>query len=261
MTTKPKINRLIRLNMELKVIKREKTGKEVKALRKEGLIPAVVYGKGFTNLNLTLGLKDFKKIFQQAGHSSVVDLAVEGETGPIKVLVADTQVEPVKNEVIHVDFHKIDLSQKTTVKVPVEIVGLSPIVKSGEGILLTLLSEIEVEALPLDLPHQITVDVSHLENIGAALAIKDLPIDHSKVEVKGHKAEDLVVKVDYAIQIEKEEETKSVEEIEVLTEKKEGEEGAEGEATEEAGADKPKAKEGPKAEKEEKKEKKDKEKK
>lgn len=239
--------------MELRVLLREKLGKAVKAIRKEGLIPAVVYGKGFANLNLTLNLKDFKKIYHAAGHSSVVDLVVEGQAEPIKVLVHDTQVEPEKNEVIHVDFHKIDLSQKTSVKVPLEIVGVSPTVKSGEGILLTLLSEIEVEALPLDLPHQITVDVSHLEKIGDAVAVKDLPIDHAKVEVKGHKAEDLVVKIDYAIQIEKEEEVKSVEEIEILTEKKEGEEGTEAEATEESGADKTRAKEEPKIEKEEKK--------
>lgn len=246
--------------MKIKAVKREKIGQGLATLRNEGLIPAVVYGKGFENLNLTLNLKEFKKAYKEAGNSSVVDLEIEGRKEPIKVLVHDTQEETIKNEIIHVDFHKIDLSQKTTVKVPVEIIGVSPAVKGGEGILLTLLSEIEIEALPLDLPHQITVDVSHLEKVGDAIMIKDLPIDHAKVEVKGHKIEDLVVKIDYAVQIEKEEETKSVEDIEVLTEKK-AEEGAEGEITEESGVEKTKGKEEPKAEKEEKREKKDKEKK
>lgn len=241
--------------MELKAQLREKTGREARGLRNKGLIPAVVYGKGFNNLNLTLDLKEFKRIYREAGYSSVVDLIVGDEKEPIKVLVASTQEEPVKNEIIHVDFHKIDLSQKTSVKVPVEIVGTAPAVKDGAGILLTLLSEIEVEALPLDLPHQIAVDVSRLEKVGDGITVNDLPIDHSKVEVKGHKSDDLVVKIDYAIQIEKAEETKSVEDIEVLTEKKVGE-GAEGETADQSG----KAKEESKDEKEDK-EKKNKEKK
>lgn len=245
------------MGIELKASKREKLGKIVKTLRTAGLVPAVVYGKGFENLNVTLNLKEFMKVFKEAGHSSVVDLVIEGEKEPVKVLIVDIQEAPIKNEVIHVDFHKVDLTKKTTAEVPVEVTGLSPIVKSGEGILLTLLSEIEVEALPLDLPHQIIIDVTRLEKIGDGLMIKDLPIDHSKVSVVGHKAEDLVVKIDYAVQIDKEEEVKSVEDIEVLKEKKEGEEGAEGGAAEEEGSEKSKAKEEYKPEKEEK-EKKDK---
>lgn len=242
--------------MELKALKREKLGKAVKTLRNEGSVPAVVYGKDFKNLNVTLDLKEFKKVYREAGHSSVVDLAVEGSKEPVKVLITDLQESPVKNEIIHVDFHKVDLSKKTTAEVPVEVTGVSPIVKGGEGILLTLLTQIEVEALPLDLPHRITVDVSNLEKIGDGITVAQLPIDHAKVTVLGHKPEDLVVKVDYAIQIEKEEEVKSVEEIEVLTEKKEGEEGAESEEGTEAGKGREAGKEETKGEKEEKKEKK-----
>lgn len=236
--------------MILNATKREKLGKIVNSLRNKGFIPAVVYGKGFDNLNVTLSLKDFSKVFREAGHSSVIDLVVEGNSEPVKVLIADLQKEAIKNETIHVDFHKVDLSKKTTAEVPVEIIGVSPVVKSGEGILLTLLSKVEVEALPLDLPHQIVLDITHLEKIGDGVTIADLPIDHSKVTVVGHKPDDLVVKIDYAVQLEKEEETKGVEDVEALKEKKEGEEGAEGEATEESGTDKPKSKEEPKAEKE-----------
>jgi large subunit ribosomal protein L25 len=243
------------MKIELKATKREQLGKANKILRNEGCVPAVVYGKGFENLNVTLDFKEFVKVFKEAGHSSVVDLVVKGEKEPVKVLVVDTQEGPIRNEVIHVDFHKVDLTQKTTAEVPVEITGVSPIVKSGEGILLTLLSEIEVEALPLDLPHQITVDVTRLEKIGDGITIKDLPIDHSKVSVVGHRPDDLVVKIDYAVQIEKEEEVKSVEDVEVLKEKKEGEEGAESGVVEEGETDKSRSKEEAKPEKEEKKEK------
>ena len=242
--------------MKLSATKREKLGKIVKTLRVEGSIPAVVYGKGFENLNVTLNLKEFKKVYKEAGHSSVVDLAIDGQEESLKVLITDLQEEPIKNEFIHVDFHKVDLSQKTTAEVPVEVTGLSPIVKSGEGILLTLLSKLEVEALPLDLPHQILVDVTPLEKIGDGITVAQLPIDHSKVTVVGHTPEDLVVKIDYAVQLEKEEEAKNVEDIEVLKEKKE-ELGAEGEEGAETTKGKESAgKEEAKSEKEEKKEKK-----
>lgn len=246
--------------MELRATKREKIGKGVRNLRKAGLIPAVAYGQGLENLNLSLDEKEFLKIYEAAGHSSVIDLMVEGQKESLKVLITDVQEEPIKNAVIHADFHKIDLTQKVSAEIQLKLTGQSSAVKGGTAILLTLVDTIRVEALPLDLPRDIIVDISHLEKIGQGVTIKELPIDHAKVKVLEHKEDDLVVKLDYAVQLEKEEETKSIEDIEVLTEKKE-EEGAEGETTEESGTEKSKSKEEPKAEKDEKKEKKDKEKK
>ncbi|MCL5003888.1 MAG: 50S ribosomal protein L25 [Patescibacteria group bacterium] len=228
------------LPMLLKAAKREKVGHGLKSQRDSGIIPAVVYGKSFDNLHINLELGTFKKIFSEAGHSSVIDLKIDNDQEPLKVLVADVQREPLSNEIIHADFHKVDLGQKVSTEVPVKITGESPAVKSGEAILLTLLPEIEVEALPLDLPHEITLDITGLEKIGEGVAVKDLPIDHTKVRVKEHQPDDLVVKLDYAVQIEKEEETKGVEEVEVLTEKKEDEEGAGAET--ETGQNEPPAK-------------------
>ncbi len=247
--------------MELKATVRNKTGKGVRILRRQGTIPAVAYGQGLTNLNPSLDEKEFLKIYEAAGHSSVVDLNVEGEKEPLKVLIADVQEEPIKNSIIHVDFHKIDLSQKVSAEISLKFTGASAAVKSGAAILLTLVDNLRVEALPLDLPREIIVNISQVENIGQGVTIKGLPIDHTKVRVLDHKEDDLVVKLDYAVQIEKEEEVKSVEEVEVLKEKKEGEEGAEGETGEEEGSEKSKSKEEPKEEKDEKKEKKDKERK
>lgn len=250
--------------MQIKATKREKVGKSVSGLRRQGFIPGVVYGRSLDNLNLALDLKEFLKVYAQAGHSSVIDLEIEGEKESLKVLIADVQEEPIKNSLIHVDFHKIDLSQKVSAGIPLKFTGGSPAVRSGAAILLTLLSEIEVEALPLDLPHDLRVDISHLETIGQGVTIRQLPIDHSKVKVLEHRDDDLVIKLDYAVQIEKEEEVKTVEDIEVLKERKEeeGAEGEEGTETKTAGS-----KEEPKAEKGEKKDlpaqagKKDKEKK
>ena len=213
--------------MELKAVRREKTGKAVRSLRHQGTLPAVVYGKGFENLNLSLDLKEFKKVFKEAGHTTIVDLTVEGEKEPLKILIADVQEEPIKNEYIHADLRQVNLSQKISAEIPVITIGQSPAVVGGEGILLTLLTKIKVEALPLDLPHKINFDLSSLKKIGDGLTVKDLPLDQSKVQILENNPDDLVVKIDYAVQIEKEEEVKSVEDIEVLKEKKE-EEGTEG---------------------------------
>lgn len=251
--------------MELKATKREKTGVGLSVLRGQGLVPAVAYGQGFANLNLTVNGPEFKKIYQRAGRTSIIDLQVENEKEALKVLIVDAQIEPIKNEIIHVDFHKVDLTQKVIAEIPLKFTGATAVaaVKDGEGILLTLLNKIEVAALPLDLPHEISVDVSHLSKVGDVVAVKDLTVDAAKVKILGHAPEDVVVKIDFAVQMEKKEEPKSVEEIEVLKEKKEeGAEGEEGTETKAAGS-----KEESKVEKEDlsapagKKEKKDKEKK
>jgi len=239
--------------MELSAKKREITGKNNKILRDRGLIPAVLYGPSFDSSHISVNLKDFINLYKKAGESTIVDLNIEGEKEPFKVLIKDTQVDPVSDAFIHVDFYKANLAEKVSVAIPIKVIGESPVVKSAQGIILTLLNEITVEALPLDLPHEITVDVSSLTEIGQVVSVKDLPIDHSRVKVLQHRPEDVVLKVDYAIQIEKEEEVKSVEEIEVLKERGEGEEGTEGEGST---TDKSKTKEEPKTEKEEKKEKK-----
>lgn len=238
--------------MQLRAKKREKTGVGLSDLRQHGLVPAVVYGKGFSNLNLTVDGREFAQIYQRAGQTSIVDLQVENEKETLKVLIADSQIEPIKNEIIHVDFHKVDLSQKVTAVIPLKFTGESSAVKGGEGILLILLNRVEVEALPLDLPHEISLDVSRLSKVGDLVAVKDLAVNATKVKILGHGPEDVVVKIDYAVQMEKEEEAKGVEEIEVLTEKK-AEENAEGEAGQESAEDKSKSKEEAQTEKEEKK--------
>ncbi len=241
--------------MELSAKKREITGKNNKILRDQGLIPAVLYGPNFASSHISVNLKDFLRLYKKAGESTIIDLNIEGEKEPFKVLIKDKQVDPVSDTIIHVDFYKANLAEKVSVAIPIKIIGESPVVKSAQGIILTLLNEITVEALPLDLPHELIIDISSLSEIGQVVSVKDLPMDHSKVKVLQHHGEDVVLKVDYAVQIEKEQEVKSVEEIEVLKEKKEGEEGGN---TEESGSDKSRSKEEPKVEKEEKKEKKDK---
>ena len=217
--------------MDLNAKKREIFGKHNESLRATGWVPAVVYGHEIKPLSISVSLKELHKIYKAAGESTIIDLKVDGEKEPLKVLIKDVQHDPISDDLLHADFYKADLSEKVSVSVPIKVTGESPIVKSGQGIVLTLLNEIEVEALPLDLPHEIEISVAALTEIGQSITVKDLPLDHSKVSVVAHNPEDLVVKIDYAVQLEKEEEVKTVEEVEVLKEKKE-EEGAEGEAKE-----------------------------
>ncbi|OGC38311.1 hypothetical protein A2155_01425 [candidate division WWE3 bacterium RBG_16_52_45] len=123
---------------------------------------------------------------------------------------------------------------------PVEVVGESIPVRAGEGVLLTILNEVEVECLPQDLPQKITVDISKLTEVGTGIALKDLPIDMSKVTIVGHETDELVVKIDFPQEEEVEEvpaaEAEAIAGVEATEEKPEGEESVEGE-----GADKTKA--------------------
>ena len=177
----------------LKVEKRKLTGRKVKRLRLEGLIPANVYGKKVKSEALQVAIKDFEKVFEKAGETGIVELAEGKETRP--VLIHDVQIHAVTNEPIHVDFMQVDLKEKVTATVQVEVEGESPAEKSGIGTLVQQLHEIEVEALPADLPEKFVVDASKLEEVDQAILVKDLDYDKAKVEVKTD-AESIVAKVE-----------------------------------------------------------------
>lgn len=226
--------------MEINTEKREKFGKKTKKIRESLKVPAVIYAKGINSIPITIGKNQFLKVYSKAGETTLVDLKINGKTE--KVLIAEVQTHPVTSEVIHVSFHKVDLKEKITAEVPVEVIGEkeSPVLKSGEGMLLVLLSEIEVEALPTDLPSKFVVDVSHLTQINQAVAVGELQYDRKKVEIVDLELDDLVVKIDYAEMAEEEEavvtEAELVEKVEATEElseeelaKREEEEKAKGE--------------------------------
>lgn len=213
--------------MELQAQKRNIKDKKAQALRNEGRLPAVLYGHKIASQPLTLNAKDFSKVFREAGEAELVDLQLEGEE-PVKVLIKNIQRDPVSEALIHADLYQVELTEKVTTKVPIRFSGESLAVKSGQALLLTLLTEIEVEALPLELPSAINLDVSPLQNIGDHLAVKDLSINREKVTVR-HEPKDIVVKLDYPEMKEKEVvEEVTPEQVEITKEKKEeaGEEGA-----------------------------------
>lgn len=177
--------------IKIKAQKREITGRKVKQLRSQGLIPANVYGKKIKSLAVSLDKDEFEKAYKKAGETEVVSLLVEGEKEERPILIQNLQVNPVTEESLHVDLRQIILTEKVTAKIPVEIEGEAPATQQKLGILIQTVSEIEIEALPMDLPEKFVVDVSKLVNVGNEVKVKDIKVDRSKVELKVE--EDLVV--------------------------------------------------------------------
>lgn len=176
--------------IKLTVKKRDITGRKVKNIRKQNIVPANIYGKKVKSQAVSLALDDFEKVFSQAGETGVIKVTIEGEKEERPILIQNVQFHPVTEKPLHVDFRQIILTEKVTAKIPVELEGEAPAVAQRLGILIQTLSEIEVEALPMDLLEKISVDVSKLVNIGDEIKVKDLAID-KKITLKVE--EDLVV--------------------------------------------------------------------
>lgn len=158
----------------LKAQKREMVGRKVKKLRQAGNLPATVYGKKLESENLIISTPDFTKVFAEAGETGLIELILDGETKP--VLIHHVQRDPVKDAILHVEFHQVDLKEKVHAKIPLVLVGEAPIVLQKVGVLLSLVTEVEVEALPTDLPEKIEVEVSGLTEVDQELKVSDLHI-------------------------------------------------------------------------------------
>ena len=195
--------------MELVAQKRTILGKKVKSLRKKGVIPGVVFGKNKKSTPIQLKIGDLKKVLKHTSESTLLDLKIAGNKN-VKVLISEIQQHPVNNALLHINFHEINLREKTSAQVPIELVGESPAVKSGKGILIQLMDEIEVECLPTDLPKAIKVDISSLKDINDSVCIKDLKIDRNKIEIN-HNENDLIAKIDHPKQEEKQEQEEEAE--------------------------------------------------
>src|SRR4030042_2867519 len=181
--------------IELKAQKRKEFGRKVSKLRREGIIPANIYGSGFKSESIQVNYKDFAAVYKRAGETSVVEVALDGEKKELPVLIHNIQTDPVSDLPIHVDFLKIDLTKKVTADVPLELTGEAPAEKQGIGTLVQYLDEIEVEALPGDLPEKITVDVSGLTEVDQSIMVKDLSYDKTKVDIK-ENPEEVVAKIE-----------------------------------------------------------------
>lgn len=188
--------------MELNAKKRKILGKKVKSLRLGGTLPAILFGGDEGTTPLELNAVEFGRVYAEAGESTLLDLDLDGKKETI--LIAEVQRDPL-GKILHADLRKVEAGEKITATVPIEAVGESTPVKAGEGVLLTLLTEVEVECYPQDLPQKIVVDISDLNEVGQGVEIKSLPIDQSKVQILEHEPDELVVKIDFPQEKEVEE--------------------------------------------------------
>ena len=182
------------MTLTLKAIKRDPQQKEKeKFLDGKQMIKGVVYGNNFGPFSIWVVKSDFLKVYKDVGESSLLDLDLEGEKEPLKVLVKEVQVHPVHMTARHVDFQVIDINKPFQVNIPLEFVGVSEAVKQG-GDLIKVLNSVEIECLPKELPHNIEVDISQLKTLSDAIKIADLNLPPS-AKVVNYQPEDIVVEV------------------------------------------------------------------
>lgn len=198
---------------------RKDVKKEVKSLREKGLIPAVLYGPKLKNLNLEIDLKEFEKVHKEAGESSLISLNVKGQKEKFLVLIHETQYDPLTDKPIHIDFYQPALKEEVEVTVPLILKGESPAIKNFGGTLIKNISEIEVKALPQDLPKEIKVNIEGLENIDDNILVRDLELPKGVKVQRGLK--EILVSVSPPEKIEEELEKpieEKVEEVERVEE-------------------------------------------
>lgn len=208
-------------------------GKKVKKLRKDGLLPGHVYGKGVQTESVSVDGKTFLKTFKEAGETGLIELKI-GKEKVRPVLVRGVQYHPVTGQPIHIDFYQVNLSQKVKAPIPLVLVGEQPeSVGLGETIVLQTLNEVEVEALPADLVEKIEVNITALKNVDDAVTVAQLNYDRSKLTIHAED-ESIVVKLAPAVT---EEMKKQMEEAAAEAAAAAAEAGAEGAAPAEAAAE------------------------
>lgn len=157
-----------------KATRRSVTGKQVKALRRQGRLPAVMYGHAIEPTAISLEAHSASLMLTNMSSSTIVTIDLEGEQ--YAALVREKQKDYVKNQLIHIDFQVVSLTEKIRAAVRIELHGISPAVKDLNAVIVHSLNEIEVEALPQDLPERLIVDISTLASIGDAIYVRDLTV-------------------------------------------------------------------------------------
>jgi len=150
---------------------RKITGKKVKKLRREGILPANVYGKGIKSQSLQLPLKEFEEVFKDAGETGVVDLTYGKDTVPVLIHNLHTDY---RNTPLHADFFQVNLKEKVTAMIQIELVGESKAEAEKTGLIEKIVSEVEVEALPTELPEKIEVNIENLAQVDDQVTAQDL---------------------------------------------------------------------------------------
>lgn len=211
--------------------KREVIGKKVKVLRRENKLPAVLYGYGVDATPIVVDHKSSSRILADAESSSLITVALDGKEYP--TLVREKQWDYIKRSLLHVDFQVVSMTDTISAMVRIELVGVAPAVKAFGAILIQGLNEVEIEALPADLPESIEVDVSVLEKIGDTVQIRDLKLSdklvihndpNSMLAVASSMEDEIVEEVDAADELLEDGELAEDEEGEEVAEEEESSE-------------------------------------
>lgn len=155
-------------------IKKRDLKESLLTLRNSGFIPAVFYGPKEASTPISVDAKAFTKAFHEAGESTVITL--KGEFGEHDAMIHDVDTDPVSGSVRHADFYVVEKGKKIHVHVPVEFDGVAPAVKDFGGVLVKVMHEIEVEALPKDLPHAVHADISTLVNFESHVVASEIKL-------------------------------------------------------------------------------------
>jgi large subunit ribosomal protein L25 len=164
----------------IKATRRTATGRQVAALRRSGMLPAVIYGHNVEPISISLEGRDAGRVLGRLSSSSLITIDLDGKQYPS--LVREKQLNYIKRNLIHVDFMVVSLTEKIHAKVGILLTGNSPAVKDFNAMLINGLSELEVEAYPQDLPESITVDIAALVKIGDGIHVRDIVLS-DKVQV------------------------------------------------------------------------------
>jgi large subunit ribosomal protein L25 len=174
----------------IKATKRSVTGKQVRALRRAGELPGIIYGRNMEPVNISMNAHDASLVLARTTASSLITIDLDGKEYP--TLVREKQRNPVKKSFVHIDFQAVSLTEKIRANVGIQITGISPAVKDYNAVLVTGLDALEVECFPQDLPERIVVDVSALGRIGDGLYVRDIVLS-DKVKVLADKDEMIVL--------------------------------------------------------------------
>lgn len=212
--------------------KRSTARPERKLLEKEGRVLGVVYGYKIDPVPISLGSSELLKVYRRAGQSALINLQLDGKT--IKVIVKDLRVHPVRQEIQHVDFFAVSMTEKTYVTVPLEFVGESPAIRDDEGVFVAEHRELELRCLPSDIPSKFEVDLSAMENIGDSITVDSLKLNPEKYDLVSVEPDSTLC----LVVAPREEEPEEVPEEDVEPELVDGESSEEGEEGKEGGDEK-----------------------
>ena len=163
-------------NIELETTRREMLGKEVRFLRRQGIMPIHLFGHGVESLALQCDATSLQQTLSRAGQTRLINIKIHGEKKPRPVVVRGVHREPVRGGLLHVDFFQVSMKERVKINVPLILVGEAPILKSKDNMVVQELNTLAVECLPASIPGSLELDVSSLSEPDQVLRVKDIEV-------------------------------------------------------------------------------------